>query len=43
MEKEEQSKVALSISTLEEALNKESTKLTKLRNIKQSLLQKMFA
>ena len=43
MKKEEQSKVALSIRTLEEALIKESTKLTKLRNIKQSLLQKMFA
>ena len=43
MKKEEQSKVALSIRTLENILSKTSTKLTKLRNIKQSLLQKMFA
>ena len=28
---------------LDDQLNKTSTKLTKLRNIKQSLLQKMFA
>ena len=43
MKKEEQSKVALSIRTLENILSKTSTKLTKLRNIKHSLLQKMFA
>lgn len=40
---EEQDKIGLSLTTLENILSKTSTKLTKLRNIKQSLLQKMFA
>lgn len=39
---EEQDKIGLSLTTLENILSKTSTKLTKLRNIKQSLLQKMF-